>query len=305
MVIGGYNDDGRLSDVEMIAPFQQTSHCVDPQDLPQKSEKMVGEVINTVPMVCGGYVDSSVYSNKCFGYDNNVWTSRIQLQHPRGYAGSILLPNASGTQWWVSGGWGDSSSLTTSEVLLNINDDTFTMSSTLPEKMLGHCLSKINSSHIFIAGNDYDDLRMAYIVKTSIEPFVFTKLPPMLETRYYAACATITNHSPTTTMLNGNTQLMVAGGGSSTSTTSELYSLDAGIWKYGPVLPRGFANGGYINTHSTYPMIMVAGYDEGNNDRSDVMAYDPTTNEFKFLPGKLQTPRYALAVIGMETEEEC
>ena len=157
-----------------------------------------------------------------------------------------------------------------------------------------------------MAGN-YWTPHMAYIVKVDVEPFMFTKLPPMLEERRYAACATIINHSPTTTMLNGNTQLMVAGGDFSTSTktTTELYSLDAGIWKYGPVLPRGFWYGGYINTHSIYPMIMVAGVDEDGNYRSDVMAYDPTTNEFKFLPGKLQTPRVGLTVIGMETEEEC
>ena len=128
---------------------------------------------------------------------------------------------------------------------------------------------------------------MAYIVKIDVEPFMFTKLRPMLEERHHAACATIINHSPTT-MSNGN-KLMVAGAGSrSTRTTSELYSMEDEEWKYGPVLPRGFMAGGYINTHSSYPMIMVAGQDEYDNARSDVMAYDPATNKFKFCQGNFR-----------------
>ena len=298
--VGGSQGKYLLSDVELIDPMKEDSSCSDTQNLPQKTEGMIGALFQNFPIVCGGNVEGSGISNKCFQHysTSNTWEefySHLLLR--REYATAIKIQN----KIWISGGDGkNSTSLISSELLSD--EGTFTMTtSNLPEKMLDHCVSTINDTHIFIAGTSKGNPRSAYIVNIDIQPFIFTKLPDMLKERFGAGCATLIHNSS-----SAQYKLIVAGGGyeKKAKKSTEVYSTEDGRWSEGPSLPRGFNSGGYVSTKN-YALILIAGWDENMNDRSDIMAYDINSNAFQFLPGKFKIRKYGLAVIAMETEEVC
>ena len=301
-VAGQLNKDQNLtSDVELIDPFKVNSNCAKPADYPLKTSEITG----SGGIVCGGSFEN-IY-NKCFQYSNKnkSWGDIGSLNDQYRYAASSVFLNG---KYWISGGGllNGRTSLITSEIFPD-NHGAFSMSADLPEQWRHHCMSKVNDTHIFVAGGDWSS-KNAYLVDVSLDKFKFVKLPPMLESRSGAACGTIVWLYSSFTRTN-DFLVIVAGGRdgfgiTDTSKTSEFYSPLANVWVNGPSLPRGFANGGYFTT-GHYSLIMVGGLDEHGNQRSDVMAFQHVQSWIEFLPGKLITPRYSFTAIEIQTNEEC
>ena len=56
--------------------------------------------------------------------------------------------------WWVTGGWGDSSALTTSEIYVGGVEDAFYEDVDLPVDLYHHNLVRINDTHHIMLGGD-------------------------------------------------------------------------------------------------------------------------------------------------------
>merc|ERR1712038_1785656 len=168
-------DSVRLSNVEIVDPFETDSNCIDPADLDTDLEGMVAEMFEGTPLTCGGSNGENL--KYCFTYLNGEWElSDIELVSSRSHASSIRINE---TTIWVTGGLGGSGTLSTTEILST--GSTFKEGTELPEPMAYHCSAQINSTHLVLAGNVYGDHNQAYIVDTSSNPFTFTTLPNMLK----------------------------------------------------------------------------------------------------------------------------
>merc|ERR1719511_308758 len=109
MLLAGLSDSVRLSNVEIVDPFETDSNCIDPTDL----EGMVAEMFEGTPLTCGGSNGENLKS--CFSYSEGMWKlSNIELVSSRSHASSIRINE---TTIWVTGGLGGSGTLSTTEIL--------------------------------------------------------------------------------------------------------------------------------------------------------------------------------------------
>ena len=309
-----------LSDVELFNPFWRPYVCEKSKNLPIKLDKAISGNVENQPVVCGGLKSQSSYNNgleqkvvsDCYTLKNFTWhNSKSSLRCPRWGASSVMLNNR---EMWVLGGNPKSSKecvgIATSSEVWNTKNEKFEFSATLPEPMVYHCTVKIDADHIFVV-NGYDwshrGVSHAYVVDTSTRPFTFSKLPSLRKSRSQAACGIITYSS---TMDNQtNLAIAVAGGGfKKTSTTTEIYRLTKStshtyntqnIWEPGPILPRGFVNGCQINSEVNQ-FILIGGFDEFGNVKSDLLHYDINSETFETLPATLNIPRYGCTSFQIE-----
>ena len=77
-----------------------------------------------------------------------------------------------------------------------------------------------------------------------------------------------------------------------------------GTWETGPSLPRGFSNGCHVSS-TIDGLILIGGFDEFGNVRSDLMTYNRVFEQFETLPAKLSTPRYACTATRIPNNGEC
>lgn len=306
MVIGGWNSTGdSLSDVELLDPHNRQAKCRKVENLPSPLWLSTAQVLNNVPIVCGGNDKNSTHKT-CFYLKENRWIKNThKLRHKRAFSASIILP-PDNTKMWITGG-SPFPIANTSEILSNV-DSPFEQGISLPEKMSDHCMAKVNDSHVVMAGN-YWNRRMAYLVNVKSKPFKFHLLPPMLKERYAAGCGIINNMN-TSSGANGGLVLFVAGGrgfnkedGGGWGATTEYFNFEDQKWHLGPKLPRGFAFGGYINKENT--IFLLGGFDKKWTNYGDIMVYNKTTNAFDMMPVKLNTGRYSFSTIAIEDNEKC
>ena len=300
MVVGGVDGQrNRLSDVELIDPTNPDSNCEKQKSFPYNIIEMISETYNGNALVCGGLSDNNGPHSECYQYFQNSWyEGPDHLSFFRYRASSVLLDDG---RIWVLGGDGEFGESTTSEVLNSKGE--FELGPVLPEPMQSHCTAKINSTHVFIAGNGFDPQTQAYIVDTTKEPFHFFKLPPMYYKRFGAACSVIID--PVHPNDYHHTKLLVAGGNPPTYSSTEIYSFPDNQWIEGPSLLRGFRFGGYINYPENNGFILIGGKDEKDNYRTDMMWYNDDKNTFEFLPGNLATARGDFGVALHESTDDC
>jgi hypothetical protein len=159
MVIGGQNDSGTLSDVELIDPYNAKSKCTKPPEFPQQRYYMVADFVNGEPEICGGYSNNTVSNvtmeEVCFKllHKTNKWEfhDSPSLRYPRVYAAGAMVNGS----WWITGGYHWYYPSFTSSDILPPHSPTFKSSVDLPERMMDHCMATINGSHVFIAGGSY------------------------------------------------------------------------------------------------------------------------------------------------------
>ena len=308
MVVGGYGDlpnaKNMVTEVEVLDPFSPESHCEAVTNFPDKRYAMVGEFFGGHPTVCGGYSSMVGYSNECFVYRNNIWTNEsFHLTSVRADTSSIIVDDE---MIWITGGIdgrGNASTYKTSDLIFSSGAVKYGVE--MPEYIAYHCTAKVNSTHIFIAGNGYWDgyKHNAYLVDTSANPFAFTKLPPMLHSRWASACAVIdvpNEHHE----ISAGSRLFVVGGWDYPS-SSEMYIISEDRWINGPDLPRDFSAGGYVTYPDERGFILVGGSTIFAELKDDILRYNMELNSFEVLPGKLQIGREYFASMLIETENPC
>ena len=159
MVIGGRNESGFLSDVELVDPFNANSKCKKPPQFPQQRYYMVSNFVNGAPTVCGGYSNNTfanvTMEEVCFRLMNksNTWEFKNSpsLHYPRVYAAGAVVNGS----WWITGGYHWYYPSFISSDILRPNVTSFISAANLPERMMDHCMATINSSHVFLAGGSY------------------------------------------------------------------------------------------------------------------------------------------------------
>jgi hypothetical protein len=331
LVAGGnyFNDTwfSELSDVEIVNPFLENSTCQKPSSLPDSLDGPIIGNIGDVAVVCGGlktknsdeYGFEQTIESNCQQLQQNEWQAQQNsLNCPRWGASSVMINKDT---MWVLGGNTDTSSsdecidaAKSSEIFRSNELGEFEASVTLPEQMVYHCSARIDEHRIFVVNGydeNYEGISHAYIVDTSIEPFRFNALPSLNKVRSQAACGIITYSSATTNESENNLAIIVAGGGyGNTSKTTDIYRLpndltaEPNTWETGPILPRGFSNGCQINS-DVNNLILIGGFDESGNVRSDLLHYNSHLQQFETLPVKLNTPRYGCSAVKMKNTGEC
>ena len=289
--VAGHIDGERSDDVESLNPYNPDSNCIKPQNYPDRVENLCGDK----NIFCGGYNDKNSYSKSCFRLNKDgSWDQISSLKKERQFAACKMLSDG---RFWISGGSGNDASIGSSTELLIDENSEFVESTPLPIPMDRHCISTINSTHLFIAGNGKGDSGdRAFIVNTQNAQFTYNELSRMKHQRFSAACGAI--------HLDNEVKLIVAGGPSSTSKTSEIYSFSTNNWEDGPEVSRGFQYGGYVSDEN-HSLLLISGIDERSNVREDIMQYNKTKNKFETLPGKIEKRRTYFSAGAIETEEDC
>ena len=78
LIIGGFQDSNvRLSNVEIVDPFNKHTNCTTLNDFPDTREGMVAEMFEGNPFVCGGSNGENL--NSCFNYISRDWNKSDRL----------------------------------------------------------------------------------------------------------------------------------------------------------------------------------------------------------------------------------
>ena len=78
LIIGGFQDSNvRLSNVEIVDPFNKHTNCTNLADFPDTREGMAAELFEGSPFVCGG--SSGENLNSCFNYIGRYWNKSDRL----------------------------------------------------------------------------------------------------------------------------------------------------------------------------------------------------------------------------------
>merc|ERR1711892_855301 len=187
----------------------------------------VGRLSPDGPQLCGGSV-SGVEQSACHLLDRNgSWVSAPQMTVERDAPAAVQL----GESWWVTGGVDAADNTLSSTELLTGN--TWLSSTDLPTPLSAHCMVKINSSHVFIAGGaDANDDPTAASYLFSSTTGSYTRQPDMIIPRSDHACELVNN------------AVWVAGGENGDDDRSaEYFSLASLSWSMGPFLPSDVHGG--------------------------------------------------------------
>ena len=219
-------------------------------------------------------------------------------------AASIKIRN--GTKWWVTGGSSVGSFIgvyKTTEILSLDNLTNFEYGPDLPERSVGHCIARINDTHLFFTSGDSSS--NTYIFDEY--SYNYTTLPPLNLQRNNAACAVIRH-------LN-ETALMVIGGTCSHQYCpweKEILQINDEGHPYGnwvvsssKNLTGGWSNGGYVTDYDGNKIILVGSqYHFSNNvpdgDLSDkFIRFLDDDNSFEFLAATLEYGRSGSTAISI------
>ena len=242
-----------------------------------------------------------------YSFEYEYWTKEsAELIEPRVYAAGIQLQNGS---WWFTGGMsvsGWNPLVLKSTEILSMSNDTralnFTKGIDLKIGMNGHCITRLNSTHIFIGGGQQLN---TYLFNEITSEFV--ELPKLEHRRFRPACAPVKYD-----IGEGNieTVIMVVGGfdffdARSIFTTEYIDPTNATEWKMGPELkiPHGWSNGGYISNSSSTPLILVSGINKESELLDHIYHYNETNQQFDQSISFLSYAREYPGVVSIPKDE--
>ena len=223
MLILGGNQAYRKSAEILEVSRSSTSVCTQPIEIPDKHSKgAVGAYINKNAILCGGWFAKKQCHE--FKFTENLWSKApFSLLSERSEAAGTTLPNGS---WIIIGGkTSENEPLFTSEML---ESDIFMPTLVWPEPVSGHCVEKINSTHIFIAGGEGSKqvlLDSAYIMD-AYSSFWMSLESGLNNKRRGHVCGTLES--------NGEEFVVVAGG---RILEVELLNMKSMRFERGPKLP--------------------------------------------------------------------
>jgi len=205
-------------------PFFTTATCTPPVFPHGNTYGYVSTLTPDGPLLCGGGIKYDFQSSCHLLARNGSWVISTPMLEKRSQAASVQLEEG----WWVTGGYNDTSSGSSLSSTELYDGNTWHSSVDLPTPMNGHCLVKLNSSHVFLTGGG----AASYIYSRASG---FIKLRDMSTWRYDHGCG-----------LFGE-QVWVGGGWGGPKST-EYYSLSSSTWLPGPALPYQAWNGARMIT---------------------------------------------------------
>ena len=177
-------------------------------------------------MICGGHI-GNIRINDCYLLTTaGHWLSSSPMQ-PMLSIREVAAAVSFGGGWLVTGGT-DGARLSTSELFYNKKWQQFV---DLPEAVQGHCLVKLNETHLLMAGG-YTDNGASSKSYVYSQAGGFTPQPDMITARHYHAC----------TLFGDN---VFAVGGDNINKV-EYFSLSSPAWHQGPSLPVFTVGGEFL-----------------------------------------------------------
>jgi len=173
--------------------------------------------------MCGGYTSHHITSS-CYLLTTRGYKDMPPLLTKRQHASSIETPLG----WWVTGGYEENEISMKDEIIdtteLWINNQ-WQEHVRLPEPMEGHCMTRVNQSHILITGGGTTGYRSSSSYLYS-EETGFTKIEDMKTRRSGHGCSVIDDNV-----------VFVAGGTGGRDLITEYLDLTTLTWSNGPELP--------------------------------------------------------------------
>ena len=233
-IVHGYQNEMGGGTLFQVDSQGTSKTCIIPAKIPQKggTTRVVGTLYDGRPTICGG--DSG---SECFYYSTlfERWQTYGRIDTQRVEAASVDL---GGNRWLIAGGIdvGKTSPNRLEELSSSVifRGGVTRPGPELPAALSRHCLLRMNSSHLFLAGGynrKTKSAREAYLFNHDEEKW--TRLPDMKMRREDHGCA----------MLDGDKVIVFGGyGGSEFRETavmehSEILSLSTLTWSEGPTDP--------------------------------------------------------------------
>jgi len=149
-----------------------------------------------------------------------------------------------GNLWWITGGHDGKKVLSSTE--LRHPNGTWTSHVDLPVSNRGHCMTRVNDTHVILLGGyqGNSNLKSAYMynIKTG-----WKKLRDVKNQKYYHSCTMLDDDRLLTTGYN--------------TVTTELYSISKNEWQPGPPLPKNHYGGKMITVDKKTYLIGGFGYE--------------------------------------------
>jgi len=209
--------DCEFPEAYTLPSFTRADFCTPPYFKEARKFNHVGTLTPDGPLLCGAH--SWEYQTSCYILARNgswVVASVPGFKGKRDRAASVEISEG----WWVTGGHPQySEALATTEVW---NGTNWLSHDPLPRPMAGHCMVKINSTHVFLT-----HAQETYIYSKDTG---FVKMQDMIRYRHEPTCG-----------LHDN--LVWAAGGHNEKESSEYFSLETLTWTEGPSITFESGNG--------------------------------------------------------------
>ena len=202
---------------EVINMADSTSSCNNLPDYPLSLRLSTGQVVNSIPIIAGGYKGGSVSNIYKFDKQSNSWLSLGNLVTPRCLHSSTILNGA----LWIIGGHGGNYLKSTELVHPN---GTITSGPDLPTFRARHCSVQLEDGKIIIIGGSSNGKGTTiYDPETS----TYTDGPDMLFDHENFGCAHFYSQK------HGERPVVLSAGGDYGGSKAEIYdyTLENGTWE--------------------------------------------------------------------------
>ncbi len=269
LVATGYTAISEFAPTEIIDIDDPSVSCQSPDFFPLRKNvhAVSGLLLDSVPMVCGGY-DYDIFDaeDRCLVLEpSGQWTVVGEMLEPRQQAASILW-NAD--TLLVSGGFDNSGYKSSSQLitLTESNDEEtskYSISSrrapSLPEIVSSHCLIKLNESTAFVVGGN-ERKRETFFLDLNIdldhEVFDYAPGPELSIGRAAHVCGTLVNPG------DGSDAIVVTTGGFNFGglVSTEMWIVGSDRWISGPDLPIGMGLSAGLTSSDGKSFYVVGGW---------------------------------------------
>ncbi len=242
------------------------------------------------PIICGGSVTSTSYSNKCYSLNVSEWISSPNMMSAEAYAAVSVSPKltTSNSNLFVTGGFNSSSPSNTVEILTPNGWET--LPQFLPVSIYWHCSVLINSTTVMIIGGYQNGTYSNNTYYLNTERKVWSSGPALKTGRSQPSCGKIRKDNQSSEF-----SIIVAGGsfGGAWFSSVEILDKDSNGWREGPQLPIGINSSPMIEDPNG-GVIIVGGYSllEANVDSLYHLPHGGTDAVWTKLAQKLKIGRY-------------
>ena len=204
----------RSSTTQIVDLLTQTRSCLNITKYPIDVSYATGAVVSGHPMICGGWIGSSTFS-ECFKYSktSNNWTLLTTMSTKRTASASVPLNG----KLWVMGGTGEGRRHSSSEFVSSFGDVS-QPGPALPSPRYGHCAVKLSTGQVMLIGGLLEENLKSVIIFDPDTVTFDTSLPSLKYNRTYLGCAVFNS------AMHDNREVVLAVGGWKQAT--------AEVWDY-------------------------------------------------------------------------
>merc|ERR1711971_439355 len=224
--------------------------CSDLAEFPVALSGAVGANLGGTPVVCGGYLGSSVYTKKCYRFKNSGWEEFASMKARRNVAAAVMHND----RLHVFGGRSSSSFILYNSEIINV-DGEVSYGPYLPTGVRSHAMTKINGTVSLLSGGEtHGDSYSAKTWYYNHDTETFTSGPDLMEGRRHHGSALNVDKVTRAKIV------VVTGGYNNVNNLDSTEMLINGQWQTGPPLPKEISSLSMLEMNGeTY---VIGGYDD-------------------------------------------